>query len=69
MSVQAVVPFNINGEQFYTHTSWFSEKQYNSWNNIPVENKNLALYFGLSTIGVAGIVPLPSLSSSERLHS
>jgi hypothetical protein len=64
MSIQSVVPFEVNGERLYTHTSWFSEKQYNAWSNIPVENKNLALYFSLSTVGIAAIVPLLPLSSS-----
>lgn len=58
MSVQAVVPFDFNGQQFYTHTSWFSEKQYNAWTNIPKENQNLALYFSLSTVSIFAIVTL-----------
>lgn len=66
MSIQAVVPFEINGEKLYTHTSWFSEKQYNAWSSIPVENRNLALYFSLSTVGVAAIVSCPLSSSSGR---
>lgn len=56
MSIQAVVPFEINGEKLYTHTSWFSEKQYNAWTNIPIENSNLAFYFSLSTVSIAAIV-------------
>ena len=62
MSVQAVVPFDFNGEKFFTHTSWFSEKQYNAWANIPEENKNLAFYYGLSTVSLFAIVK--NLSSS-----
>jgi hypothetical protein len=65
MSIQSVVPFEINGETLYTHTSWFSERQYNAWFNIPRENKNLALYFSLSAFGVAAIVTQLPLSSSE----
>lgn len=62
----AVVPFTFKGEQFYTHTSWFSENQYNAWSSIPAENKNLALYYGISTIGVVGIVNHHQCSFSER---
>lgn len=36
MSIQSIVPLQYNGEQFYTHTSWFSEKQYNAWTSIPL---------------------------------
>lgn len=36
MSIQSIVPVQYNGEQFYTHTSWFSEKQYNAWTSIPL---------------------------------
>lgn len=56
MSVQAVVPFEINGERFFTHTSWLSEKQYNAWSSIPEENKNLALYYSLTTASLFAIV-------------
>ena len=41
MSVQAIVPFEINGQKFYTHTSWLSEKQYNAWNSIPNKTETL----------------------------
>jgi hypothetical protein len=68
MSVQAVVPFSVDGEQLYTHTSWFSERQYNAWTNIPKENQNLALYFGLSTVGIFAIVTQLSLRSSGEAH-
>jgi len=64
---QAVIPFSVNGENFYTHTSWFSEKQYNGWASIPQENKNLACYYALSTVAVAGIVAFTSCSYSEKL--
>ncbi len=66
MSVQAVVPFEINGEQFFTHTSWFSEKQYNAWTSIPIENKNLAFYYALSTVSLFGIVILHSTQFFRR---
>jgi hypothetical protein len=69
MSVQAVVPFNFNGEKFFTHTSWFSEKQYNAWKNIPEENKNLAFYYGLSTVSLFAIVINLACSFSARLPS
>jgi len=62
MSIQAVVPFDINGDKFFTHSSWFSEKQHNAWVNIPVENKNLALYYSLSTVSLIGIVKYQLLS-------
>lgn len=55
-TVQAIVPYEINGEKYFTHTSWFSERQYRAFHNIPVENNNLALYFGLSTVACAAIV-------------
>ena len=64
MSIQAIVPFSINGENFFTHTSWFSEKQYNGWSSVPEENKNLAFYYSLSTISLVGIVSLHLFSSS-----
>lgn len=66
MSLQSIVPYHLNGEQYFTHTSWFSEKQYNAWNNIPVENHNLAIYSGLSTVAVIGIVHLEQSSSLEK---
>lgn len=67
--LQAAVPFTFNGEKFYTHTSWFSEKQYSGWTHIPNENKNLAFYYSLSTVSLIGIVCVPLLSSSEGLPS
>ncbi len=66
MSLQSIVPYHLNGEQYFTHTSWFSEKQYNAWNNIPIENHNLAIYSGLSTVAVIGIVNLEQSSSLEK---
>ena len=66
MSLQSIVPISINGESFYTHTSWFSEKQYNGWSSIPAENKNLAFYYSLSTISLIGIVIFLLFSSSEE---
>jgi hypothetical protein len=62
MSLQAVVPYDIEGNKFFTHTSWFSEKQHNAWVNIPVENRNLAFYYSLSTVSLIGIVNVRSLS-------
>jgi hypothetical protein len=63
---QSVIPFSVGGENFFTHTSWFSEKQYNGWASIPEENKNLAAYYALSTVALAAIVTLSLCSSSER---
>ena len=56
MSIQSIVPLQYNGEQFYTHTSWFSEKQYNAWTSIPLENHNLSAYYAFSTLAVLAIV-------------
>ena len=67
MSAQAVIPYSLNGENFFTHTSWFSQKQYNGWSSIPEENKNLAFYYSLSTISLVGIVIFLLDSSSEEL--
>lgn len=66
MSIQAVVPFDINGDKFFTHSSWFSEKQHNAWLNIPKENHNLAFYYSLSTVSVLSIVKYKSLSFSAK---
>ena len=66
MSIQSIVPLQFNGEQFYTHTSWFSEKQYNAWTSIPLENRNLSAYYAFSTLAVLGIVQHRSLSSSAK---
>jgi len=68
MSVQAVVPFTINGEKYFTHTSWFSERQYNGWTYIPAENSNLAFYYSLSVVSLACIVKYSICSSSEKQH-
>lgn len=69
MTFQSIVPFTFNGETLYTHSSWFSEKQYNGWSSIPQENKNLAFYYSLSTLSLVGIVTPLSLSSSEKTRS
>lgn len=54
--VHGVVPLKVNGETLFTHSTWFSEKQYNGWISVPTENKNLALYSSLSTVAFFGIV-------------
>ena len=64
MSVQAAVPFSFKGENYFTHTSWFSEKQYNGWASIPSENHNLAFYYSLSAVAFTSIVTDLQLSCS-----
>jgi hypothetical protein len=54
--VHGVVPLVLDGETLYTHSTWFSEKQYNGWLSIPTENWNLAAYSSLSTVSFFGIV-------------
>lgn len=51
-----VIEYKNAGETLFTHTSWFSERQINAWKNIPAENKNLALYYGLATTFALGVV-------------
>jgi len=67
MSVQAIIPITLNGEKYFTHTSWFSEKQYNAWTYIPTENKHLAFYYSLSVVSLVGIVTSLIFSSLEKL--
>jgi hypothetical protein len=52
----SIIDYKINGETYYTHSSWLSSRQRRAWNHIPTENKNLALYYALSTLAVVAIV-------------
>ena len=52
----SIIDYKINGETYYTHLSWLSTRQKRAWNHIPNENKNLALYYALSTLAVVAIV-------------
>lgn len=67
--VHGVVPLKVNGETLFTHSTWFSEKQYNGWISVPTENKNLALYSSLSTVAFFGIVPITVVRSLGTLPS
>lgn len=52
----SIIDYKVNGETFYTHETWLSSRQRRAWHNVPAENKNLAVYYALSTLAVAAIV-------------
>lgn len=65
----SVIEYKVNGETYFTHETWLSSRQRRAWYNIPAENKNLAIYYSLSTLAAVAIVFLSIALGTQKNSS